>query len=130
MAPGRVPVYISFDYDHDSDLKTMLAGQAKLGDSPFNIADWSIKEPSSDWKDKARTRIRRVEQVIIMCGRYADSATGIDAEIRIARDENKPYFLLAGRAGGGAKRPRASLASDKLYEWSWPNLKALIAGKR
>lgn len=130
MAPRLVPVYISFDYDHDSDLKTMLAGQAMLSDSPFNIADWSIKEPSSDWKDKARTRIRRCKQVIVICGRFADSATGIDAEIRIARDENKPYFLLSGRAGGGAKRPRASLASDKLYEWSWPNLKALIAGQR
>jgi len=128
MAQRQVPVYISFDYDHDSNLKTMLAGQAKLGDSPFSIADWSIKVPSSDWKDKARARIRRVEQVIILCGLYAGSATGIDAEIGIARDEKKPYFLLA--APGGAKRPKASSASDTLYKWTWPNLKALIAGKR
>jgi hypothetical protein len=47
-------VYISFDYDHDDDLKTLLVGQAKLSGSPFEIADWSIKEPvTSNWKEKA-----------------------------------------------------------------------------
>jgi integrase len=36
--------FISFDYDHDEDLKTLLVGQAKNPDSPFWIADQSIKE--------------------------------------------------------------------------------------
>lgn len=131
MPPRRsVPVYISFDYDHDLDLKTLLAGQAKNSDSPFTIADWSIKEPSPDWKEKARSRIRRVDEVIVLCGRHTGSATGVNAEIRLAREERKPYFLLAGRADGGNRRPTAALAGDKLYAWTWPNLKALIAGKR
>lgn len=38
--------FISFDYDNDSDLKNLLVGQAKYEDSPFEIADWSIKEAS------------------------------------------------------------------------------------
>ena len=42
MAKKRV--FISFDYDHDETLKTFLVGQAKLPDSPFDLADWSIKE--------------------------------------------------------------------------------------
>ena len=56
MALAKVPVFISYDYDHDDDLKTLLVGQAKNDDSPFFIEDWSIKEASSDWKDKIRAR--------------------------------------------------------------------------
>ena len=36
--------FISFDYDHDMDLKTLLVGQAKNSDTPFEIADYSVKE--------------------------------------------------------------------------------------
>jgi MTH538 TIR-like domain (DUF1863) len=130
MSSDKIPVYISFDYDHDSDLKTLLVGQAANEDSPFSIADWSIKEPSSDWKDKARARIKRVEQVIVLCGEYTHTATGINAEIEIAREEEKPYFLLAGRASGKNEKPTAALSTDKMYDWTWDNLKTLIAGGR
>lgn len=126
----KVPVFVSFDYDNDDDLKTLLVGQAANEDSPFSIADWSIKEESRDWKEKARTRIKRVDQVIVVCGKYTDTATGVDAEIEIAREEEKPYFLLAGRADGGNKKPKAALDSDKLYDWTWDNLKKLISGAR
>lgn len=126
----KVPVYISFDYDHDSDLKTLLVGQAAHGDSPFSIADWSIKEASRDWKAKARERIKRVKQVVVLCGEHTDTAIGINAEIAIAREEKKPYFLLAGRASGKNKKPTSALSSDKMYDWTWPNLKTLIGGGR
>ena len=53
---------------------------------------------------------------------------GINVEIRIARDEEKPYFLLAGRAAGGNEKPTEALDSDKMYKWTWENLKTLIAG--
>lgn len=50
-------VFISFDYDHDSDLKNLLVGQARNEDSPFEIADWSVKEElSGDWKQKVREK--------------------------------------------------------------------------
>ena len=130
MATANVPVFISFDYDHDADLKTLLVGQAKNDDSPFFIEDWSIKEASADWKEKARARIKRADQVVVICGKNTDSAAGVNAEISIARDEEKPYFLLAGRADGGNKKPTAAHANDKMYTWTWPNLKTLIAGGR
>ena len=41
MAKKRT--FISFDYDHDNDLKILLVGQAKREDSPFAITDMSIK---------------------------------------------------------------------------------------
>jgi hypothetical protein len=40
----KLRAFISFDYDHDVDLKTMLVGQARHADTPFEIADWSVKE--------------------------------------------------------------------------------------
>ena len=56
-------VFISFDYDHDSDIKGSLVGQAKLPDSPFEIVDMSIKEAIvSNWKSNARKRISELDK--------------------------------------------------------------------
>jgi|SRR5450759_2463952 len=129
MAATRV--FISFDFDHDEDLKNMLVGQAKYSDSPFSIADWSVKEPlTGDWKEKVRKRIRAVDVVSVICGHYTDTATGVAAEVEIAQEENIPYFLLAGRATGTNKKPKTAKSSDKIYKWTWENLKNLIGGGR
>ena len=91
--------FISFDYDNDSDLKTLLVGQAKNEDSPFEITDMSIKEAiDNNWKAKARTRIKGCDVVAVICGKYTDVATGVSAEISIAQEEGIPYFLLQGRS--------------------------------
>lgn len=124
-------VFISFDYDNDQDLRTLLANQAKFEDSPFEIADWSVKNPfTGDWQDKVRMRIRQVEQVAVICGYNTNTATGVAAELQIAREEGKPYFLFRGRSTGTIKGPTSALATDKVYKWTWPNLKKLIGGAR
>ncbi len=123
-------VFISFDYDHDDDLKTLLVGQSKHPDSPFVIADGSIKVASERWKGEARRRIRASDVVAIICGHSTRSAAGVATELTIACDESVPYFLLSGRSAGQNQRPTSALTTDKLYEWTWPNLKALIAGGR
>lgn len=43
----KTRVFISFDYEHDIDLKNLLVGQARHHDSPFEIMDMSIKEAIS-----------------------------------------------------------------------------------
>jgi hypothetical protein len=126
----KIPVFISFDYDHDATLNDFLVGQAKNEDSPFFIEDWSIKIESDDWKDKARTRIKRADQVIVICGKNTYTATGVNAEIKLAREETTPYFLLAGYSDGDNKKPTAALTTDKIYKWTWENLKKLIGGGR
>ena len=127
---AKTRVFISYDYDNDSDLKTMLLGQAANPDSPFEIADWSIKVASPTWRDEARRRVRACGVVAVICGEYTHLATGVSAEITIAQEEGEPYFLLAGRANGRFRKPTSVLATDKVYEWTWPNLKALVAGGR
>lgn len=124
-------LFVSFDFDHDEDLRTLLIGQAKNPGSPFTVADWSVHEPETgDWREKIRRRIRQVGQVAVICGQHTDTATGVAAEVRIAREEEKPYFLLAGRSAGGNKKPSTALSTDKIYNWTWENLKILIEGGR
>jgi hypothetical protein len=128
---AKTRTFISFDYDHDSDLKLLLVGQAKNSDSPFEITDMSIKETiDSNWKAKARTRIKGCDVVIVICGEKTNTATGVSAELKIAQEENMPYFLLNGRSVKKCIKPKGAFSSDKLYNWTWDNLKVLIKGGR
>lgn len=128
---GKKRTFISFDYDHDLDLKNLLVGQARNTDSPFEITDMSIKETiAKDWKANARRRIRGCDVVVVICGKNTDSATGVSAELKIAQEEGVPYFLLYGRANDNCVKPVAAKNSDKMYRWTWNNLKLLIGGAR
>ncbi|MEK6741987.1 MAG: TIR domain-containing protein [Nitrospirota bacterium] len=129
MAKKRA--FISFDFDHDEDLRNLLVGQARNSDTPFDLADWSLKDAlSGNWRDKVRTRIRSCDVVIVICGVYTNNATGVSAEVNIAREESIPYFLLWGRSDKSCTKPLAALETDKIYKWTWDNLKALIGGAR
>lgn len=129
MAKKRV--FTSFDFDHDDDLQNLLVGQSKNPDSPFELADWSLKEPlTGDWKEKIRTRIKKCDLVIVMCGEHTDKATGVNAELRITQDEEIHYFLLYGRSEKTCVKPTAAKSDDKMYKWTWDNLKTLIGGAR
>lgn len=128
---SKARVFISFDFDHDEDLRNLLVGQAKNPDSPFELADWSVKERIDDnWRDKVRSRIRKCEQVIVICGEYTDTATGVSEELRITQEEEKPYFLLQGRRDKICRKPKAAKNDDDIYSWTWDNLKNLIKGCR
>lgn len=124
---AKPKVFISFDYDHDDDLKLLLVGQAKNSDTPFELADWSIKEPiDNNWKAHARRRIKVCDVVIVVCGEHTDTATGVSAELTIAQEEKVRYFLLHGRSGKTVKKPGAAKATDTVYAWTWDNLKKLV----
>lgn len=124
-------VFISFDYDHDEDIKILLAGQAKLEDSPFDFTDASVKEHmTGDWKEKVKNRLKNCDQMIVLCGTATHTATGVSAELKIAQELQMPYFLLEGRSSKTCTKPTAALSSDKMYSWTWSNLKALIGGSR
>ena len=128
---AKARVFISFDYDHDADLKNLLVGQARNEDSPFEIADWSIKEElACDWKEKVRERIRNVTYVIVICGEHTDTASGVSTELRITQDESKYYFLLWGRPDKHCVRPTAASTNDKIYECTWKTLGSLLNGNR
>ena len=119
-------VFISFDYDHDEDLRNLL-----IGHSPFEMANWSVKEPmTGDWKSKVQSRIKKCELMIVICGQHTNMASGVSVELSIAQEEDLPYFLLWGRSDKQCVKPKAAKKSDKIYKWAWDNLKALLRGAR
>lgn len=127
---AKKKAFISFDYDYDLEIKNALVAQAANPDSPFSINDMSIKEAiDSNWKYYARRRIRQCDVMIVLCGTHTNNARGVTAEISIAQEERVPYFLLDGRKGS-AKRPLGVYKSDKMYNWTWDNVKILIDGGR
>jgi hypothetical protein len=129
MAKKRV--FISFDYDNDEGAKIMLAGQAKHEDSPFDFKDASVKDHlTGDWKEKVRRRMDNVDVIVVLCGESTHTARGVAAELEIAQEKKKEYFLLKAYSDKTCTRPTTALATDKMYGWTWDNLKALVGGSR
>ncbi|WP_417247307.1 TIR domain-containing protein [Celeribacter sp.] len=123
--------FISFDYDNDSTVKMYLAGQAKNPDSPFEFKDNSVSAHlTGDWEQKVRRRMDNIDVVIVLCGTQTHTAKGVAAELKIAKELGKKYFLLAAYPEKACTKPTTAAADDKVYKWTWPNLKLLIAGNR
>jgi hypothetical protein len=123
-------VFISFDYDNDARQKDLLVGQAKHPDTPFDFADWSSKEHlTGDWKEKIKAKLAYVDVVCVLCGKNMATAAGVNHEIEICQEIDKPYFLLAAYSDDCAK-PSKAKSNDKLYSWTWENLKNLVGGAR
>lgn len=128
---AKKAAFISFDYDNDEFLRTGLVAQAKNPDSPFDIADRSIKEPlDGNWKEKAKGRIQRADLVIVLCGEKTHTAAGVASELKLAQELRKPYFLLKGYKDKNCTKPTPALSTDMIHDWTWPNLKALIDNAR
>ncbi len=66
MTRLRVPVFISFNYDHDPHLVNLLVGQARNEDLSLSIEDMSLKAAFLDSVDDVQSRIRRAFQVIVL----------------------------------------------------------------
>ena len=127
----RKRLFVSFDYDNDSDLKMLLVGQAKHSDTPFDVVDASVKDHlTGDWQVKVRERIRRADVVCVLCSPTSHKAKGVAIELDIAKDLGKPYFLLTGYSDKNCHKPANAAPADKLYRWTWDNLKLLIHGNR
>ena len=127
MATKRV--FISFDFDHDRDLRRALVGQARYPNSPFFIENWSVKQHLiGDWQEKVRSRIRRTDLTIVICGEHTHTAAGVAAELAMTREEGNPYFLLKGRRDRMCTKPRNAFDSDYMYAWTWENLRKRIEG--
>ena len=128
----RKRVFISFDFDNDVRLKDALVGQSRYPNSPFEVADWSLKEaqPEKNWEAKARERIRMAQILVVMCGEKTQMAPGVAKELAMAQELAKPYFFLKGYPDRPCTKPRTAKSTDKIYNWTWSNLEALFAGRR
>ena len=107
-----------------------MVAQARNLESPFSITDWSVRHRiDENWRREVRDRIRRADLTIVICGEHTHDAPGVAAEITIAREEGKPYFLLRGRRRKTCTKPRMALSTDEMHSWTWESLRRLIAGE-
>ena len=125
MAKKRV--FVSFDFDNDKALKDFIIGQARNPDSPFEVADHSLKEaaPQRDWLNKAKAAISRSDVFIIMLGSKTRFASGVKKEVKIANDLRKQRFQIIGYKGGPENWRVPN--GGRVYRWSWENLKKLLS---
>ena len=122
--------FISFDYDHDGDLRGTLVAQERNPKSPFGITDWSVRASiDENWRREVRDRIRRVDLVVVVCGEHTHDSAGVAAAVTITQEEGKPYFLIKGRRKKTCTRPKNARSSDEMHSWTWDTLRQLIAGQ-
>ena len=119
MADPRA--FISFDIDHNSDEKVLFAGQAKNSKTPFSIQDWSSKSslPQSEWEEIIKEKINKCNIFIVLVGEYMASATGVVKEIKMAKDQDIPFFgVYVGGANTTSSLP-TGLARNRTIDWDW-----------
>jgi len=105
----------------------MLAGQAKLPGSTFDFVDASVKEHlSGDWKEKVRKRMQNVDLVLVLCGEKTDKATGVTAEVEIAKECGKRLIYIGAYSDKNCVLPKGAGWFDSVSPWTWDNLKRKI----
>ncbi len=125
MAQAKKRVFVSFDFDNDKVLKDFIIGQSKLFDSPFEVADWSMKEaaPQRSWEEEAQERINRSDVVIVMVGDTTYKAPGVLKEVKMVREAKKPIYQVIGYKDSN---PTPVPNAGRLLRWNWENLKNLF----
>jgi hypothetical protein len=124
----NVRVFMSFDPDNDEDLHDLLLEQSRRQDSGFEISARSEAATMTDrWHERVRQQISQVDELIVICGEHTASSVRMNAELRIAQEEQKPYFLLWGRRETMCTRPAGSKRDDSMYSWTWEILQDQIA---
>ena len=123
----NVRIFMSFDRDNDEDLHDLLLEQSRTQCSGFEISARSEAATMTDrWDEKVRRQISEVDEVIVICGEHTASSVRVSTELRVAQEEQKPYFLLWGRREGMCTRPVGSKRDDSMYSWTWEILQDQI----
>ncbi len=122
MAKKRA--FFSFDFD-DQNLKHHMVGQIKLPESPFEGADWSMKEaaPQRNWEQEAEARISRSDVVVVLVGPKTYRAPGVLKEVAITRRLGKPIVQIIGYKDSN---PTPVPNAGRLLRWNWPNMTSVL----
>jgi hypothetical protein len=116
---SKIKVFTSFDLEHDRDLYELLLAQSREPASGFEITGCSNARPQSDlWDDALRASLERVDELIVICGEHTGESMRMSAELGIAREVDRPYFLLWGRRERMCTKPISAKNDDGIYSWT------------
>jgi hypothetical protein len=125
--PAGVRVFLSFDVEYDADLGDRLSAQSQRGGSGFHVAARSESGAMTGrWHDGVRRRVRAADEVIVICGEHTADSIRMNAELRIAQEEQKPYLLLWGRRERMCSMPLGLKRTACMYSWSRETLMHLV----
>jgi hypothetical protein len=125
---SRIDVFVSFDVEHDGELYERLLAQSTSSSSGFAVQGGSQRSKDTDvWSEAVRRRIRKADQVIVICGEHTESSLCVSSELRIAQEEGKPYFLLWGRREIMCTKPIGAKTAEGMYSWTRQILQDQIA---
>ncbi len=117
-------VFVSFDLEHDRELYEMILAQSRTQSSGFLIVGSSNRATAhSLCSEKTLNAIREANQLIVICGEHSESSASMTAELRVAQQEGKPYFLLWGRRKIMCTKPAGAKSSEGMYSWTLPILR-------
>jgi hypothetical protein len=123
---SQTRIYVSFDAEHDRELYERLLDQS--GGSGFCVSGGSELLAESDlWAARVRRQIRDADQVIVICGEHTEASQCMSAEIRIAQEEQTPYFLLWGRRASMCTKPIGAKSAEGMYNWTREILEDQVA---
>lgn len=118
-------IFISFAIE-DARLRTMLVGQARNENTPFELVDMSVKEPwDNAWKTNCRIRIKGCDGVIAIITENSARADGQLWEIKCAAEEGIPTLFLSGDRS--AATPPHPYEAKSLKAWTWPTIAGFVA---
>ena len=121
---GNVRIFMSFDLDN---LHDMLLEQSLRPSSGFEISARSeVRGETDRWYKRVRQRICEADEVIVICGEHTKESVSVSAELRIAQEEQKPYFLLWGRRERMCTKPVGAKPNEGMYSWTWEILQNQI----
>ncbi len=125
-----VRVFLSYDVEHDVDLGELLSEQSGRGGSGFLVSARSEAAMVTDrWCEAVRHRIRDADQVVV-CGEHTKDSVRVNSELRIAQEEQKPYFLLWGRRDRMCTMPARVTRAGCMYSWIWEILLQQISDRK
>ncbi len=123
----QIRVFVSYDREHDGDLHDRLVQEASKSTTGFEISARSrARTPTDLWDEGVRREIREADEVIIICGEHTDCSERVGTELRIAQEEERPYFLLWGRREILCTMPTTAEPADAMYSWTWEILQNQI----
>jgi hypothetical protein len=123
----QIRVFVSYDREHDGDLHDRLVEQASKSMTGFEISARSRARAPTDLGDEGlRREIREADEVIVICGEHTDCSERVGTELRIAREEERPYFLLWGRREFMCTKPATAKPAEGMFSWTWEILQSQI----
>jgi hypothetical protein len=117
---GKKRIFVGFAIE-DKRYRDLLRGQARLGDTPIEYIDLSVKEPwSSAWKTNCRQRIRGCHGMVALLSKNTRTAEGARWEIKCAVDEGVP--TLSVHIFKDDRYTPPEIAGQKVISWTWDGI--------